>query len=1254
MVRLREISRTAAFAWSPGATKPLIVTGTRAGAVDADFSDETKLELWDLSLDSQEQGLELQPISSIVADSRFYDIAWGPPIEDYPCGIIAGALENGSLDLWDAEKLVAGDSDALVGRTTKHTGAIKSLQFNPLKPQILATAGAKGELFVYDVNDPSNAFRLGTATARADDLECVAWNRKVSHILATGGSGGFVTVWDLKTKKASLTLNNNRKAVSSIAWDPNNSTKLLTATPDDNSPDIMLWDLRNSNAPERTLKGHEQGVLSISWCEQDADLVLSCGKDNRTLVWNPQTGEKYGEFPEVTNWTFSTRFHPHYPHLSATAAFDGKVTIQTLQNTNPSATQTTTQNNLDGEDFFTQAQTQPQEASFSLLKAPKWMQPPVGACFGFGGKLVYFKHVPTQPGHPSASKIAITQVSVDSDIGTATEKFEEALESGDLAAICASHKEQAKTEEEKAEWTVMETLLAADPRRKIAEYLGFSQEEEEEVTNGVTEQSAEAKEDKPEKLAAEKGHKKNRLSMFFSDGAEDGDDFLASLSATKGAKTDNPFHLFGESDSAAEKQITKALMLGQFEKATRICLKENRMADAFMIANCGGKDLLDQVQSAYLSQKTGMPSYLRLLSSVIVKNLWDVVYNADLAGWKETIATLCTFADPTEFPDLCEALGDRIFESGSRQDASFCFLIGHKLEKVVNIWIAELEEAEQAGMKEANDSTFSIHARSLQQFIEKVTLFREVAKFNDTEQSFSSGWKLSALYDKYTEYADIVAAHGQLSVAQKYLDLLPTTYPAAEVARNRIRQATQKTAPKQMQQPAVQPRGSSRAQPMAYQTPQAAPAMNTYAPPAMQTQPANAYMPPGMPQTTASSSAYAPAGYAPAGYQRPVPQPMQSMGYQTPTPAYGAPPQNFGAPPRNSTPSGPRPSRALKDVGNWNDVPIVTKAPPRRQTPSMAPITAPFPGQANAGVAPPPSRGGNGTPPPPPPKGPAMGRVTSPLTGPPQVGTLPPPPRPASTTNPYAPAPSAQGPPTVGASMPPPPPMANIVPRTASPYNPAPANGPPSNRYAPAPAAPGSQPKQPSMAPPSGNRPPPSANPYAPAPQSMPPAQSPYAPSSYAAPPPQGPQQTGPSPTGPPMGGPPMAAKSPAPPSPAPPAKAKHPAGDRSHIPPSAMAMVDIFTRDMQRVAAKAPASFAPQVKDTQKRINILFDCLNNEELVKPDTIEQLNQLANALDTKDFAEAQRLQVEIQRDKTEECGNWMVGVKRLITMSKATA
>lgn len=80
MVRLREIPRTSTFAWSSGSLPPLIATGTRAGAVDADFSDETKLELWDLDLGNPDQGVELQPVGSISTDSRqvslLYPTSW--------------------------------------------------------------------------------------------------------------------------------------------------------------------------------------------------------------------------------------------------------------------------------------------------------------------------------------------------------------------------------------------------------------------------------------------------------------------------------------------------------------------------------------------------------------------------------------------------------------------------------------------------------------------------------------------------------------------------------------------------------------------------------------------------------------------------------------------------------------------------------------------------------------------------------------------------------------------------------------------------------------------------------------------------------------------------------------------------------------------------------------------------------------------------------------------------------------------------
>jgi protein transport protein SEC31 len=1167
---------------------------------------------------------------------RFHDIAWGPASEDHPRGIIAGALENGSLDLWDAEKLIKGSQDAFMSRTTKHTGAIKSLEFNPLKPQILATAGAKGELFIYDINDISNPFRLGTAAARSDDLECVAWNRKVPHILATGGSGGFVTVWDLKTKKASLTLNNNRKAVGAIAWDPNNATKLLTATPDDSSPVILLWDLRNSNAAERALQGHDQGILSLSWCQQDSDLLLSCGKDNRTLVWNPQTGERLGEFPEVTNWTFQTRFNPHNPSLSATASFDGKISIQTLQNTNPTAAQSQAQGPVDGEDFFAKAQTQPQGASFSLKKAPKWLERPSGASFGFGGKLVSFGLVSGAAGKRT-SKIQISKFSVDSGVGSATESFEKALQAGDISSICESHIAEAKTDEEKADWKVIETLISDSPRKRVVEYLGFS--EAEGTTNGVSD-SAEAKTEAA--MLEQNGAaaaKNSRLSTIFADGG-DGEDFLSTISATKGAKTDNPFHLFSDKDSESEKQITKALMLGQFEKAMIICLKEDRIADALIIANCGGKELLEKAQSQYLSRKAEGPNYLRLLTSVIGKNLWDVVYNADLSNWKESMAIVCSYADQAEFSDLCEALGDRIMESGSLEDASFCYLVGSKLEKVTAIWITELKESERAGIKDlTGDSTFSVHARSLQNFIEKVTVFRDVTKFQDTERSLTSGWKLAPLYDMYTEYADIVAAHGQLSVAEKYLALLPDHYPAAEVARNRVKLASRKAAPAAARTATRQDqgaaRGASRVQPLGYQPPAPSmPAANAYAPPAP-TPASNPYGPP--------AGGYAPQQPQQQGYQPPQAQTgygAYGSGYGGANTGYGAPPPSFAsAPPRNPTPSVPPPSKA-KDMANWNDTPLVTKPPVARRTTPVPPVTSPFANQSNLSMPPPVSPYGapraNPTPPPPPPKGPAPARVTSPLAAGPQSFQQQSRPPSSSAANAYSPTAPLAAPPPQQVSHPPPP---TTIPRGPSPYT-AP---PPSNRYAPAPAPQFSQQAPPSQGPPppqAANRPPPPANPYAPpanasqsqyAPQPAFGAESQQAPFQQGPPPPQGPPQG----SRPPAGPPPRAAAA------TPPSKPKHPAGDRSHIPASAQRMVEIFSNDMQRVASKAPASFAAQVKDTQKRLNILFDHLNNEELLKPDTIQGLSELADALQSKNFDVAARLQVDIQREKTEECGNWMV-------------
>ena len=1016
------------------------------------------------------------------------------------------------------DALLENKEQALVSSTKTHSGAIKALQFNPKHSNLLATGGAKGELFITDLNNATAPIRLGSTAARADDIDCLDWNKKVSHILVTGSSGGFVTVWDMRTRKESLTLNNyGRKAVSAVAWDPEKPTRLITAVPLEQEPLILVWDLRNSNAPEKTMRGHDSGVLSLSWCQQDSDLLLSCGKDNRTICWNPQTGQPYGDFPVVTNWTFQTRWNPHNPNLFATASFDGKLSVQSLQNTNPAAAQASDANlAAEGEDFFSKAQTAPQTSSFSLLKAPKWLERPITASFGFGGRIVSVR--PAEPGKSRSSKVEITKFEVDSSVGPATDSFETTLQSGDLTSLCESRIANSKSEEEKADWKVIGTLVSSNPRKKIVDYLGFS--DADEAADGISglHLAADKEDGQQRQVNGTAGKSHKRFASMF-DSTDDGD-FLSELAATKVTRTNNPFQIYTGSESEADRRITRALMLGQFDRALDVCLQEGRMSDAFMVAICGGNSCIQKAQEAYFAKQSGGPTYLRLLASIVGKNLWDVVHNADLANWKEVMATLCTFADEKEFPDLCDALGDRLEEQvqqqpEARKDASFCYLAGSKLEKVVSIWLQELKESEDAGAtNEQTGSAFSLHARGLQNLIEKVTVFRKVTNFQDTELSKTSDWKLEPLYQKYLEYADIVAAHGQLSIAEKYLDLLPRNYPEADVARSRIRQATKKAAPaatptqsvtasRQKPLPAIggyQPPSTtfSPTTPQV-QTPHGAPAppqpMNPYAPPTS-SQPANPYAP---------SNPYASVG----GYQ----PPQQMRGPAGPPPqSYGAPQPSLIPPPRaySQSPSIPPPSKAT-NMSNWNDIPDGFAKPPtpRRGTPSVLsqPVASPFANQPPAvsqgpppPMAPPYSRPQRETPPPPP-KGPAPPpRVTSPLAGTQhqQYESE----RPASrSANAYAPQTTTTS--QIGQSI-----MQPPIPRGPSPYNAPPSNVPPPNRYAP---APGSQSSAPVSRPPVG--PPPQAssyssapppNPYASAPSQAPQASSPYAPQTTSQPfPPQ-------------------------------------------------------------------------------------------------------------------------------------------------------
>lgn len=96
------------------------------------------------------------------------------------------------------------------------------------------------------------------------------------------------------------------------------------------------------------------------------------------------------------------------------------------------------------------------------------------------------------------------------------------------------------------------------------------------------------------------------------------------------------------------------------------------------------------------------------------------------------------------------------------------------------------------------------------------------------------------------------------------------------------------------------------------------------------------------------------------------------------------------------------------------------------------------------------------------------------------------------------------------------------------------------------------------------------------------------------------------------------------------------------------------MTPEVARIKSLAPQTFKPQVEDMDKRINILFDHLNNEELLQPDTIQQMVEISQHIQAKEWDQAQVLFADMQSAKLETEGtHWMVGVKRLIAIGRAT-
>ncbi|XP_070361610.1 protein transport protein Sec31A isoform X16 [Equus asinus] len=744
-MKLKEVDRTAMQAWSPAQNHPIyLATGTSAQQLDATFSTNASLEIFELDL--SDPSLDMKSCATFSSSHRYHKLIWGPHKMDSK-GSVSGVLiaggENGNIILYDPSKIIAGDKEVVIAQNDKHTGPVRALDVNIFQTNLVASGANESEIYIWDLNNFATPMTPGAKTQPPEDISCIAWNRQVQHILASASPSGRATVWDLRKNEPIIKVSDhsNRMHCSGLAWHPDVATQMVLASEDDRLPVVQMWDLRFATSPLRVLENHARGILAIAWSMADPELLLSCGKDAKILCSNPNTGEVLYELPTNTQWCFDIQWCPRNPAVLSAASFDGRISVYSIMGGSADGLRQKQVDKLSSSfgnlDPFGTGQPLPplqipqQTAQHNIVlplkKPPKWIRRPVGASFSFGGKLVTFENIRMQSQQGAEQQqqqhhVFISQVVTEKEFLSRSDQLQQVVQSQGFVSYCQKKIDASQTEFEKNVWSFLKVNFENDSRGKYLELLGYR------------------KEDLGKKIALAL-NKVDGTDVHIKEEKEESE-FLPSA-----GKTFN-ISISGDIDGL----ITQALLTGNFESAVDLCLHDNRMADAIILAIAGGQELLAQTQKKYFAKSQS--KITRLITAVVMKNWREIVESCDLRNWREALAAVLTYAKPDEFSALCDLLGTRLESEGDsllQTQACLCYICAGNVEKLVACWT------------KAQDGSNPL---SLQDLIEKVVILRKAVQLTQAVDTNTVGVLLA---EKMSQYANLLAAQGSIAAALAFL-----------------------------------------------------------------------------------------------------------------------------------------------------------------------------------------------------------------------------------------------------------------------------------------------------------------------------------------------------------------------------------------------------------------------------------------------------------------------------------------------------
>eukprot|EP00392_Amoebophrya_sp_AT5.2_P018700 g19306.t1 len=720
---------------------------------------------------------------------KFLSITWGAKDLDqtrFPYGLIAACHPEGVLNIYDPAVMISshgGDKGLLWSSGTGGTMYTGCVAFHPNKPNVLA-AGARGcEVQIFNLSDPTapEVHTQSGQTKMQGEIVDLAWNRKVPNIISSTSSNGVNVIWDLKTRGtcAEIIDPSHRQHVANVQWSPDCATQLIVAYDDDRLPGFQIWDLRQPSYPFREINfGHSKGITKIAWAHDDPELLLSTGRDNRTICWvlglggNGQQRSEPEIFCDVSNVSNNTdiSWAPMLKGFCSTSSMTNGFNLFSILNN--------------------------QQRSRYMPKC--YERDDCGGSFGFGGKIAHFG---------SAMKNGVVNLYVvpsEPEIIGSADAFENWANVQDWRGYCETKSRVEGDDYEKALWEFISLHIGADDitaKQKIVEKLGYN----------LTEIAGAAEAylgHKPGSKWAEQARSKQStaygesaavaapaLPAFDEQGAED---FFSSMAQKEAQKREEEVALVQKKQQeeklakavsqgadwsqGPEALIRQTFLVGSREAAVEICLKCGRVADALLIAY-PEPELFAKVRDEYI-QKENDP-FLSTIGNVVQNQLEAVVQQSNLDQWRETLALVATYADSDNaWRFLTEKLADRLeHEKFDVRSAVLCCVCSKNFGKTISFWSSMNNNVRSQNL-------------ALQSLVERMTIWQDVTGFAQEDPLFTM---------KLTQYAELLANSGRMTSAMRQLSRLKND-PSSALLRHRIfHSLPQEEVQKGQFQPGVMP-----------------------------------------------------------------------------------------------------------------------------------------------------------------------------------------------------------------------------------------------------------------------------------------------------------------------------------------------------------------------------------------------------------------------------------------------------------------